>query len=95
VNLIERSIALTYCRVSSQGGPVEDADQLALYTAMVVLRGGRCLEDDAYADTVAWVAEHGPPTREKLERWAAGLDLDAALAEASLRVRHETRSDGR
>jgi hypothetical protein len=58
---------------------------------MVLLRGGRFPEDAAHADTLTWVAEHGPPDRGKLKRWAAGLTVEAGVVEASLRAWHERR----
>jgi hypothetical protein len=91
MNVIERTLGAIYRRVRAGGGSQSDADHLALYSAMLVLRGGCAPESEVYADYLGWVAEHGPPDRAKLERWAAGLGVEAGIAEASLRSWHEQR----
>jgi hypothetical protein len=45
----------------------------ALLYAMVVVRGGQCRVEDAFADTEDWIRKNGGelPTWEQVEAWAA------------------------
>lgn len=91
-NVIGRAIDSVFARVRRAGGPLAHAEQLALYVAMITLRGGKALEKDVIADMAAWVEEHGEPTREKLDRWAAGLGVEAGVAAAALKAFHGAAS---
>jgi hypothetical protein len=86
-NIVRRAVDAVYRRVAAAGGSLDDADQLALWTCLLVLRGGRALESVIDAEFAAWVAVNGPPDRVKVDRWAAGLDLEAGIAEGVLRKR--------
>lgn len=88
-NIVERAIAAVFRRVSAVGGPLGDAEAVVLATCMLVLRGGKALEADVEADCAAWVRQHGYPDRDKLERWAAALGVEAAVAEAAVRTRRD------
>jgi len=87
MNVVQRAIENAYRRVEKAGGPIEDANMLALGTAFLVLRGGRALEWMIEEEIACWCWMHGQPNREKLQRWAEGLDLEAGIAEQALRVR--------
>lgn len=91
-NVISRAIDRVFARVRHAGGPLEHAEQLGLYVAMIALRGGKALEADVLADMAAWVEEHGEPTRAKLDRWAAGLGVEAGVAAAALKGFHGAAS---
>jgi hypothetical protein len=88
MNVIERLIGSVFGQVEGMSGTRHEAEQLALYTAMIALRGGKAFADEAYADVQAWVKEHGPPDRAKLDLWAAALDVEAGIALAALKHLH-------
>jgi hypothetical protein len=84
-NMVQRIIDEAYRR----GG--EHAPGTALGAALMALRGGRgplgrAGEAAFLSDWAAWTTRYGQPDREKLERWAVGLDVEAGIAEAALRT---------
>ena len=52
-----------------------------LCLAVILLRGGQAYEQQITDDYWDWVSKHGEPTWDKLDVWAASLDIEAGLAE--------------
>lgn len=77
MNLIERSI-----EVAREKDLTPDA---ALTFALVIIRGGKVNSDILGVDFSEWVFEHGETTWEKLEEWAAGMDMESSLIEPIVR----------
>ncbi len=91
-NIITNTIAKTFALPTPPAESGARLEEMALLMSLTVLRGGTATFDELTADADAWFAEYGEPTRAKLDRWAAELDIEANIAAVALRVRHEGRS---
>lgn len=52
----------------------------ALVFTLVLLRGGAAEDYKVVADLREWKDQYGYPTWDKLEEWAATLDIEAGIA---------------
>jgi hypothetical protein len=91
-NVVEEALADVYQKLPAAGESAQDTADAALCLALVTLRGGSATREQIHADMNEWIAAYGEPTRRRLERWAAGLDLEAGIAAAALRQQGDPRS---
>ncbi len=59
----------------------------ALVFSLVLLRGGMAQDQLVLADFAEWHTRHSNPTWDRLEAWAAELDIESAIAEPACRLR--------